>query len=105
MLGPDDPVQIEDNVRGIWNNAYETTVNTLADNLTIQIIEIGTLLVIFWVVKFALRFVTVLTDIVAKIPILKQFDELRRNYIWINTGNTSCIYNTCSNVLVRTNGR
>ena len=93
---PDDEVRIEDNVRGLVGGAAETTVNNLASNLTVQIVEIGVLLIIFMIVKLVLRFVTVLTDFVTAIPILKQFNEVRRNHIWSDTRSTSCIHDICS---------
>ncbi|MCL2354338.1 MAG: CvpA family protein [Oscillospiraceae bacterium] len=103
---PDDPVIIEDNVGGIVRNtvsdAYETTVNTFASALAVQIVEIIVLLVIFMIVKFALRFVTVLTDIVTGLPILKQFDKARRHCIWLSTRCSYGIYHSCDILYYRT---
>jgi len=100
---PDDEVRVEENFSGILENAAVTTVNTLAGNLTVQIIEIGTLLLIFFIVKFGLRFITVLTDFITKIPILKQFNEIRRNYIWLCTRFVAYIHHISCNICSRTN--
>jgi len=74
---PDAEVQeVDDSVTRIIGEIATPTANTVANALTIQIIEIGTLLVIFWLVRFGLRFATFLTDLVAQLPILKQFNEI-----------------------------
>ena len=74
---PDSEVQeVDISITRIIGNIASPTANTVASALTVRIIEIGTLLIIFIVVRFVLRFVTILTDIITKLPILKQFDEL-----------------------------
>ena len=106
---PDDTVQVDSGILNIIGGAIDdvagTTVNAIAEILTVQIIELGALLLIFIIVKIILRFVTVFGDIIGKIPVLKQFNEVRWNYIWFNTRYSSCIYHTCSNIFTRTNDK
>lgn len=59
----------------ILDNATNTTIEEIADAFTIKLIETGALLVIFIAVKIALKFVTALTDLITKLPILKQVNK------------------------------
>lgn len=47
-----------------------------AQNLTINIINLGVMLLLFLITKIALRFVTSIANLLAKLPILKQFNKL-----------------------------
>ena len=98
-------VYVEVNDTGVIAGVTGGTVSAVAESLTVQIVEIGTLIVIFLVVKLILRFVTVFTDIVTKIPILKQFDKARRICLWCNTRSSSCVYNSSSNIFASSNNK
>jgi len=78
---PDSEVQITNIPNAILSGAANT-VNNISHALTVKIIEAVVLLAIYVVVRLVLRLVTVLADLIAKIPILKQFNELRRSNIW-----------------------
>lgn len=54
----------------------ENTVQSIAKTISITLIETCTFLIIFIVVKIILKFVTILADSIAKLPILKQFNKL-----------------------------
>jgi len=103
---PDETVQLDESLVDIIGNAYDaavgTTVNNVAGVLTVQIVELLVLMGIFLIVKIGLRFVSLISDFVTKIPILKQFNEVRRNYLRRNTRYITDIYNTCSDFLTCT---
>ncbi len=52
------------------------TVQSISKSFTNTIIETSCLLLIFIIVKIVLKFVTALADLIAKLPILKQFNKL-----------------------------
>lgn len=62
----------------------ENTVNNLAKTLSQKIIYISSFVILFMALKIALIFAKFLAGIITKIPIIKQFDKLRRNNIWIS---------------------
>jgi len=77
----EDQVQTHKNVPDIILGAAGNTVNSISSTMAVKIIETATLIIIFILVKIILRFVTVLADLIGKIPILKQFNKARWNYI------------------------
>ena len=52
------------------------TVQSISKSFTNTIIETACLLLIFIIVKIVLKFVTAIADLIAKLPILKQFNKL-----------------------------
>jgi len=74
-VDPDEEVEVENTFPNMIIAEGKNTVNNLAETITVKIVETGVLLLIFIVVKFGLKFVTVLTDLITKLPILKQFDK------------------------------
>lgn len=52
------------------------TVQSISKSFSNTIIETVCILLIFIIVKIILKFVTVLADLIAKLPILKQFNKL-----------------------------
>ena len=48
----------------------------VAKQISINIINIGVMLILYFGIKIALHFVTALANIVAKIPIIKQLNKL-----------------------------
>jgi uncharacterized membrane protein required for colicin V production len=75
-VSADEEVEIQNTLPNMIVESGRGTVNKAAESIAVQIIETGVLLVIFILVRFGLRFVTVLTDLITKLPVLKQFDEL-----------------------------
>ena len=68
-------IVIEDNVAlKIIGNATNT-IEGIASAFTVKLIENATLLAIFLIVKIALKFVSALTDLITKLPILKQVNK------------------------------
>jgi len=77
---PDSEVQITNIPNAILSGA-SSTVNNISHALTVKIIEAVVLLAIYVIVRLVLKLVTILADLIAKIPVLKQFNELRRSNI------------------------
>lgn len=78
----------------------ESTVNEISKSLSHKIIYISSFIILFIVLKIALIFAKVLAGIITKIPVIKQFDKLRRNYIWFckrffNSYSVFCCNTTC----------
>ena len=51
------------------------TIEGIADTFAIKLIETATLLLIYIIVKIALKFITALTDLITKLPLLKQINK------------------------------
>lgn len=69
-------VNLEDNIALKIMGEATNTIEKVAETFTIKLIETVTLLLIFLIVKIALRFVTALTDLITKLPVLKQVNKL-----------------------------
>lgn len=63
-------------VETIANQAKEEILPETAKELSINIINIGVILILYFAIKIALHFVTAIANIIAKIPIIKQFNKL-----------------------------
>ena len=73
----DEEIKIESNINlNILGNATVNTIESIADAFTVKLIEAITLLVIFIIIKIALRFITALSDLITKLPLLKQVNKL-----------------------------
>ena len=66
----------ETTVETIANQAKEEILPETAKELSINIINIGVILILYFAIKIALHFVTAIANIIAKIPIIKQFSKL-----------------------------
>lgn len=69
-------VDVGDNVALKIMGEATNTIEEIAETFTIKLIETATLLLIFVIVKIALRFVTSITDLITKLPLLKQVNKL-----------------------------
>jgi len=68
-------IKLEENIGLKIIGGATNTIAGIADAFTVKLIETVTLLLIYMVVKIALRFVTALTDLITKLPILKQANK------------------------------
>lgn len=62
----------------ISNSIIDTankTIKEVAENFSIKIIEIATFLILFIIAKLALMFITILSTLITKLPIIKQLDK------------------------------
>ena len=69
-------ISIENNVKLYIVENSTTTIEKIADAFALKLIETVTLLLIFIIVKIALKFVSALTDLITKLPLLKQVNKL-----------------------------
>jgi len=68
-------VKVEDNIGfKIIDNAANT-IEEISDAFAVKLIETVTLLLIYIIVKIALKFVTALTDLITKLPLIKQINK------------------------------
>lgn len=72
----DDKIETSNDLPSIILKNSENTVKSISKSCSTTLIETVCLLLIFIIVKIVLRFVTFLADLIAKLPILKQFNEL-----------------------------
>lgn len=68
-------VSIEDNLTQKIIGGANNTIEEIAQAFSIKIVEIGTLLILYIGIKIALRFISALADLIAKLPILKQINK------------------------------
>ena len=78
---PDDmssteEVEIYTELPNIILKNSENTVESISNSFSTIIIETACLLIIFIAIKIVLKFITVLADLIAKLPILNQFNKL-----------------------------
>lgn len=71
-----EEIEVYNELPSIILQNSENTVESIAISFSTTIIETSCLLIIFVAVKIILKFVTVLADLIAKLPILNQFNKL-----------------------------
>lgn len=69
-------LKLEDNLYDSLLKEGTNTIQGVAETFSTKIIEMIVFLILFTVAKIALRFVTFFADLVAKLPILNQFNHL-----------------------------
>lgn len=72
----DGEIVIEENISAKLLDGANSTVEEIANSLTIKLIDGVIILLIFMIVRIALIFISKLTDIITKLPILKQVNKL-----------------------------
>ncbi len=77
-------VTIEDNITNKIKGEASNTVEGISEAFSVKLIETVVLLILFIVAKIILRIVCLLTDLITKLPVLKQLNKTRRHNIWIN---------------------
>lgn len=75
---------IEDSLTNKIIGEANNTIEEIANTFSIKLIETGVLLLLYIVIRIALKFVSALADLIAKLPILKQINKTGRNSLWIN---------------------
>mgnify|MGYP003367057578 FL=1 len=71
-----DEVDLSESLPSIILKNSENTVQSIAKSCSNTLIETACLVLIFIITKIVLKFVTALADLIAKLPILKQFNKL-----------------------------
>ena len=68
-------VAVEDEISvKILGNA-KNTIEGIADTFAVKLVETVILLLVYIIIKIALKFVTALTDLITKLPLLKQINK------------------------------
>ena len=66
----------------LFESARQGMLPEAAREVTTNIIYGVVILILYIVVRIALKFVTAIANLVAKLPILNQFNKLRWHYLW-----------------------
>ena len=74
-LTKEDKVTSEVNLTTKIVDTTNNSIENIANQFTVKLIEIVVLLLIYIIAKIILKFITALADLIAKLPILKQFNE------------------------------
>ena len=65
----------EDITTTLVKNTEKNAIEQTATDLSIQIINIGVIIILYFGIKIALKFVTILADKVASLPIINRFNK------------------------------
>ena len=63
-------------------NIKNTATGAISEQVAIAVVRIGTWIGLFLIAKIGLIFIGFLSDAIAEIPIIKQFNKARRNNLW-----------------------
>lgn len=74
-ISKDQEVEVQYNIGLKIIDSATNTIEGIADTFTVKLIETVTLLLIYIIAKIALKFVTALTDLITKLPLLKQINK------------------------------
>ena len=74
-MNKNDKVTSTANISQKIVDTTNNSIENIAETLTNKIIEVVVLLLLFIIVRIILIFITALADLIAKLPILKQFNE------------------------------
>lgn len=74
----------------------ENTTNFIAHELAITVVRVITWIGLFAVTKLLLIFIRLFTNIIEEIPIIKQFNKMRRYNIWDFRRSCNNICNSCN---------
>ena len=75
-VSADEEIDLSSDLPSIILENSENTVQSIATSISTTLIETACLFLIFIAVKIILKFVTIIADLIAKLPILKQFNKL-----------------------------
>lgn len=71
----EDEVEITTNIPEMILEGAENTVKSISATLTAKLIEISSLIAIFIITKIILRVITLISNLIEKIPVIKQFNK------------------------------
>lgn len=71
-----DEVEMTDNLAIKLVGEATSTIEEIANAFAIKLIEVCVLLLLYIVIKIALRFILALTDIITKLPLINQINKL-----------------------------
>lgn len=71
-----DKVEMTDNLAIKLVGEATSTIEEIANAFAIKLIEVCVLLLLYIIIKIALRFILALTDIITKLPLINQINKL-----------------------------
>ena len=69
-------------VEDYTDNIKNTATGAISEQVAIAVVRIGTWIGLFLVAKIGLIFIGFLSDAIAEIPVIKQFNKARWNDLW-----------------------
>lgn len=82
---------MEKYVKDYTEGVKENTSDFIAEQFAIAVVRVGTWIGLFLIIKLLMLFIRIFGDVIAEIPVLKQFNKVRRYYIW-------CFRRLCYNI-------
>lgn len=76
-IGENNEVELNDSFASKMIGEANSTVAEVANTFSVKLIEIAVLLILFIVIKIVLKFISALSDLITKLPVLKQINKLR----------------------------
>lgn len=80
----DQEVILEDSITNKIKGEASNTVEGIAETFSIKLIETMVLLLLFIILKIILRIICAITDLITKLPGVKQLNKTRWYSIWSN---------------------
>lgn len=71
-----EEIDIQNNAGDLILNSATNTIEGIAGDFTTKLIETVILLLLFIIVKIVLKFVSILSDIITKLPLIKQVNKV-----------------------------
>lgn len=65
-----------DSLSDLIVSSSENTVNSISEVISIKLIQLIVMILLYIIVKILLKFITLLADLIAKLPILNQINKL-----------------------------
>jgi len=65
-----------DSLSDLIISSSENTVNSISEVISIKLIQLIVIILLYIIVKILLKFITLLADLIAKLPILNQINKL-----------------------------
>ena len=75
-LSSEDKSSTDNIVSNYYNNVKNYSTNDMAHNISITIVNISSVLLVFIITRFLLFFLKFSTDLIAKLPLIKQFNHI-----------------------------
>lgn len=76
-IGENEEIQTEQSFTSKMIGEANNTVAEVANAFSVKLIETCVLLILFIAIKIVLKFISALTDLITKLPILKQINKVR----------------------------
>lgn len=82
-INSDDGLQLTNGITNKMVSGANSTIEEIAGEFSTKLIELAVLLIIFIVIRIIIRFISALTDLITKLPLIKQINKAGRNSIWL----------------------